>query len=97
VDYLRERNRENKRGIGADAPLDFVPAAWREAVCPQPDEIDRQMWEICLLEQLRQSLRSGNVHVPHSRTFQPGNDGRDTPETIHHHPYQRTVPEPNHA
>lgn len=71
VDYLRGRNRENKRGLGADAPLDFVPAAWREAVCPQPDEIDRQMWEICLLEQLRQSLRSGNVHVPHSRTFQP--------------------------
>jgi hypothetical protein len=48
-----------------------VPDSWRKAVCPNPDEIDRQMWEICLLEQLRQSLRSGNVHVPHSRTFQP--------------------------
>jgi hypothetical protein len=71
VDYLRERNRENKRGIDADAPLEFVPESWREAVCPQSDEIDRQMWEICLLEQVRQSLRSGNVHVPHSRTFQP--------------------------
>lgn len=71
VDYLRQRNRGNNRSIDQDAPLDFVPDSWREAVCPQPGEIDRQMWEICLLEQLRQSLRSGNLHVPHSRTFQP--------------------------
>jgi TnpA family transposase len=71
VDYLRERNREGKRGIDADAPTEFVPESWREAVCPQGGEIDRQMWEICLLEQTRQSLRSGNLHVPHSRTFQP--------------------------
>lgn len=71
VDYLRKRNRENQRGIDAAAPLEFVPDSWREAVCPQPDELDRQMWEICLLEQLRQALRSGNLHVPHSRTFQP--------------------------
>ena len=71
VEYLRECNSENKRGIDPDAPLDFVPISWRKAVCPNSDEIDRQMWEICLLEQLRQSLRSGNVHVPHSRTFQP--------------------------
>ncbi len=71
VAYLRERNRLGQRGIEADAPLAFVPAAWKPYVCPTPGEIDRALWEICLLDQLRQALKGGNLHVPHSRAFQP--------------------------
>src|SRR5262249_8418166 len=33
--------------------------------------IDRPLWEICLLNQLRQALKGGNLHVPYSRAFQP--------------------------
>jgi hypothetical protein len=71
VEYLRERNQNSQRGLDPDAPLDFIPAAWREVVCPEPGRVDRALWEICLLNELRHSLKSGNVHVPHSRTFQP--------------------------
>ncbi|MCI0393082.1 MAG: Tn3 family transposase [Acidobacteria bacterium] len=71
VEYLRDRNEEGQRGIDADAPLDFVPPSWTPYVCPNEDEIDRQMWEICLLDQVRQALKGGNLHVPHSRAFQP--------------------------
>jgi TnpA family transposase len=71
VDYLRERNQSKRRNLDDDAPVEFVPAAWKDRVCPEPGKIDRPMWEICLLEQLRQALKSGNVHVPHSRAFQP--------------------------
>ena len=71
VTYLRERNRTGQRGIEADAPIAFVPASWKPYVCPAPGEIDRPLWEICLLEQLRQALKGGNLHVPHSRAFQP--------------------------
>lgn len=71
VDYLRTRNQNKQRQLDDDVPLAFVPAAWKDRVCPAPDKVDRAMWEICLLEQLRQGLKSGNVHVPHSRAFQP--------------------------
>src|SRR5581483_5889488 len=71
VAYLRERNRLGQGGIDADGPLAFVPAAWKPYVCPAPGEIDRALWEICLLDQLRQALKGGNLHVPHSRAFQP--------------------------
>ena len=71
VAYLRERNRLGQRGIEADAPLAFVPAAWQPYVCPALGEIDRALWEICLLDQLRQTLKGGNLHVLHSRAFQP--------------------------
>jgi TnpA family transposase len=71
VDYLRERNRTGQRGIGEDPPIEFIPPAWKPHVCPEPGEVDRPLWEICLLEQLRQALKGGNLHVPHSRAFQP--------------------------
>lgn len=71
VDYLRERNQQGQRGLDDAVPLEFIPPAWQEVVCPAPGVVDRPLWEICLLNELRQSLKSGNVHVPHSRTFQP--------------------------
>jgi hypothetical protein len=71
VEYLRERNKNHQRGIGGDAPLSFVPPSWEPYVCSAEGEIDRQMWEICLLDQVRRSLKGGNLHVPHSRAFQP--------------------------
>ena len=71
VEYLRERNKSHRRGIGADAPLSFVPPSWEPYVCQAEGGIDRQMWEICLLDQVRRALKGGNLHVPHSRAFQP--------------------------
>jgi TnpA family transposase len=71
VDYLRERNRVGHRGLDADAPIEFIPPAWKPYVCPTPGEIDRPLWELCLLDQLRQALKGGNLHVPPSQAFQP--------------------------
>jgi TnpA family transposase len=71
VEYLRERNEVGQRSLGKEAPLDFVPSSWMPFVCPSAGEVDRQMWEICLLEQMRVALKGGNLHVPHSRAFQP--------------------------
>jgi TnpA family transposase len=71
VAYLRARNEEGQRGLSEEAPLAFVPSAWLPYVCPAEGAVDRQMWEICLLEQMRVALKGGNLHVPHSRAFQP--------------------------
>jgi TnpA family transposase len=71
VEYLRTRNQAGQRGLDATAPVDFVPPSWAPYVCPVAGELDRQLWEICLLDQVRQSLKGGNLHVPHARAFQP--------------------------
>ncbi|MGH9822292.1 MAG: DUF4158 domain-containing protein [Blastocatellia bacterium] len=70
ISYLRLRNRFGERGLGKNTPLDFVPPAWKPYVCPAPGVIDRALWERCLLDRMRQALKSGNISVPHSRTFQ---------------------------
>jgi hypothetical protein len=68
IAYLREH--KGVRTLDAAAPLEFVPAAWRPHVNPAPGVIDRPFYEMCLLDRLRQSLKSGAVHVPHSHAFQ---------------------------
>jgi len=71
VEYLRMCNEEKQRSLNQNVPLDFVPPTWLPYVCPAANTVDRQMWEICLLEQMRLALKGGNLHVPHSRAFQP--------------------------
>lgn len=71
VEYLRDCNNEIQKFDQAEAPIDFVPRRWLPVVCPEPGKVDRALWEICLLDQLRQGLKSGQVQVPHSRSFQP--------------------------
>lgn len=70
VAYLRERNQRGLRGLDEKAPLDFIPAKWKPLVS-SGGVVDRAVWEVCLLSELSQALKSGNVHVPHSRAFQP--------------------------
>ena len=57
--------------LTARAPLDFIPPSWKPYVCSASGQIDRPLWEICLLDQLRQALKGGNLNVAHSRAFQP--------------------------
>jgi TnpA family transposase len=71
VTWLQDINQQHRRDLGTDAPVDFVPASWKNQVCPEPGKINRALWEICLLNQLRFALKSGNIHVSHSRAFQP--------------------------
>jgi hypothetical protein len=39
VDYLRERNQNKQRNLDDNAPLEFVPAAWKGRVCPEPGKV----------------------------------------------------------
>lgn len=71
VEILRECNRNDLRKLPDEVPLEFVPAAWRPHVCPQGGPVDRALWEICVLSELRLALKGGNVQVPHSHAFQP--------------------------
>ena len=70
VTLLRELDTHPPRhpGLG-DAPLAFIPAAWRSYVVDEQGHISRRYYELCTLWMLRQALRSGDIWVENSRRY----------------------------
>lgn len=69
VELLRELNRRNGRRLPDDAPVSFVPRSWRPYVNAPGGGLDRRHWELCLLSELRVSLRAGEIWVAGSRRY----------------------------
>jgi len=68
VEILREMNVRRKRKVPAGAPTSFVGKRWQPFVFSgENGSMDRHGWELCLLSELRSRLRSGDVHLEHSR------------------------------
>ena len=70
IDVLREMRRSDKRSLPANAPTAFVRPSWRRFVF-QSGTVKRRAYEICVLSELRDRLRAGDVrrHRPtHSRS-----------------------------
>jgi TnpA family transposase len=68
VGLIRDLNRRGARKVPADAPTSFVRARWKHLVFAG-DDIDRGFYEFCVLAELRNALRSGDMWVSGSRQF----------------------------
>jgi hypothetical protein len=68
LQLVREIHAGTRRKLPDDAPIGFVPEAWRPYVI-QPEGIDRRYYELSVLWVLRQDLRSGAIYLTHSRRF----------------------------
>lgn len=68
VDLLRLMNAENSRKIPEGAPTDFVKKRWEKLVITK-DGIDRRYYELSVLSELKNALRSGDIWVQGSRQF----------------------------
>ena len=68
VKILRRLNAENTRKLPDDIPTSFVKKRWKEVVFKGKD-IDRHYYELCLLSELKNVLRSGDAWVEGSRQF----------------------------
>lgn len=68
ITLLRELNVKELRKIPADAPRCFIRRRWAPHVFIG-EEIDRRFYELCLLCELRNALRSGDLWVIGSRQF----------------------------
>ena len=68
VEILREMNRRAGRKVPDDAPQAFIRKRWRALVLTAGG-IDRRFYELCVLFELKNALRSGDVWVPGSRNF----------------------------
>lgn len=67
------RGDRRRRARPKDLPTAFVRPAWRGAVLG-PDGIDRRAYEACLLAELRDRLRAGDVWVEGSRRYRAVED-----------------------
>ena len=69
VEILRELNRKRRRRVPEDAGLEFASAKWRGQLLGSDGRVNRRSFEICVLYQLRDGLRSGAIWLQGSRRF----------------------------
>ncbi len=73
VEVLKGMNRRQARKVPDDAPTSFVRKRWESLVCTA-EGLDRPFYELCVLAELKNSLRSGDIWVQGSRQFKDFED-----------------------
>ncbi len=67
IEALKRMDAEGRRKLPADAPKDFLPDEWRQAIDAAKAHTAKHLWELGLAEQIRKLLRSSDLSVPGSR------------------------------
>src|SRR5258708_17878431 len=68
VEVLKRMNERQARRVPDDAPTSFVRKLW-ESLVHTSDGLDRRFCELCVLSELKNALRSGDIWVQGSRQF----------------------------
>lgn len=71
IQTLQKMNLAQARVVPKDAPTEFVKPRWEPYVFTRDgkDGIDRRFYELCVLSELRNALRAGDIWVAGSRQF----------------------------
>jgi len=81
IEVLREANRAGKSALPKSTPTGFVRQRWAAYVLPG-GTIDRRHYEICVLSELRDRLRAGDVWVSGSRQYRSFEERLISKETL---------------
>ena len=81
LDVLRTMNRAGSTRLPATAPTGFVRQRWSRHVLPGGN-IDRRFYELCVLSELRDRLRAGDVWVTGSRRYRAFEERLIAPATL---------------
>lgn len=73
VETLKRMNLSNLRKVPDDAPTSFVRKRWKPLIFTA-DGVNRRHYELCVLSELKNSLRSGDIWVQGSRQFKDFNE-----------------------
>lgn len=74
LDVLRELNRSNRRNVPEDTSVEFLPERWRKHIYGNDNSIDRHYYEMAVLAELKNRIRSGDVAVEGSCNYRNFND-----------------------
>lgn len=73
IEVLKGMNERQARKVPDDAPASFIRKRWKSLVY-SPDGLDRRYYELCVLFELKNALRSGDIWVQGSRQFKDFED-----------------------
>ncbi|MBU1919098.1 Tn3 family transposase, partial [bacterium] len=68
VEIIKELNATNSRTLPNKVPTSFVRKRWKNLVFKE-NAVDRRFYELCVLAELKNALRSGDIWVKSSRQF----------------------------
>ena len=88
---LREANRSGA-GLPKSAPTGFVRQRWAPYVLLPGGTIDRRHYELCVLSELRDRLRAGDVWVAGSRQYRSFEERLISAETLQELQQAGTLP-----
>ena len=84
IKVLQTLNASGQRAVPKEAPTDFITDAWRDYVVESDGTLNRRYYELAVLWELRQALRSGDLFVEHGHRYADPNTylipGHDWPE-----------------
>jgi TnpA family transposase len=69
ITLLRQLNQEQQRKLPETATLAFVRPKWLPYVVEAEGQINRRYYELCVLWELRNDLRAGNIWLENSRLY----------------------------
>lgn len=73
LEILKGLNETSQRKLPSDAPTDFIKPRWKKHV--ETDEgLNRPFYEMCVLSELRNGLRSGDIWVLGSKQYRDFED-----------------------
>lgn len=69
LQLVHQIHQGERRKLPEETPIGFIPKAWQAYVLETNEGINWRYYELAALWVLRQRLRSGDVHLVHSRRF----------------------------
>lgn len=67
IDIIRDMNETSKRKVPEGAPLNFISNRWQKHVYDDDGTINRHYYEMAVLTELRNYVRSGDISIIGSR------------------------------
>jgi len=69
LDVLIQLNKDNKRTLPRNVPLEFIPKKLKKLIVKSDGSIDRHAWECALYLKLRDEIKQGNINASESKRF----------------------------
>jgi TnpA family transposase len=69
INVVRDMNETGKRKVPADSPIDFISNRWQSHIYDEGGAINRHYYEMAVLTELRNYIRSGDVSIIGSRQY----------------------------
>lgn len=69
ITLINKLNNTKKRVVPGDAPIDFISNRWNKYVFEKSGTINRHYYEMAVLTELKNNIRSGDVSVVGSRKY----------------------------